>query len=125
MFVAGWDKGLIGLCKGAKVTLVIPPEMGYGERGAGPDIPGGATLNFDVEVVDISETPPPPPNIFKEIDTDESGHISKEEVEAFFQNRHGAGIPDGLWENEDKDGDGFISWEEFGGAKGEGPPGEL
>ena len=44
---------MIGLCKGAKAILIIPPEMGYGDRGAGRDIPGGATLNFDVEVVDI------------------------------------------------------------------------
>jgi FKBP-type peptidyl-prolyl cis-trans isomerase len=40
----------MGLCKGAKVVLVIPPELGYGDRGAGADIPGGAILNFDVEV---------------------------------------------------------------------------
>ncbi len=120
--IAGWDQGLIGLCKGAKATLVIPPEDGYGDRGAGPDIPGGATLNFDVEVVDISSTPPPEPNFFKEIDTDENGKITKEEVEAFFQKNHGTGMPDGLWENEDKNGDGYISWEEFGGSKGDAPP---
>ena len=47
--IKGWDEGLVGLCKGAKATLVIPPDMGYGERGAGADIPGGATLNFDAE----------------------------------------------------------------------------
>lgn len=46
--IGGWDEGLLGLCKGAKATLVIPPEMGYGASGAGGDIPGGATLNFDV-----------------------------------------------------------------------------
>mmetsp|Transcript_13274 Transcript_13274/g.33402 ORF Transcript_13274/g.33402 Transcript_13274/m.33402 type:complete len:207 (-) Transcript_13274:1028-1648(-) len=121
--IKGWDEGLIGLCKGAKAILVIPPEDGYGDRGAGPDIPGGATLNFDVEVVDISSTPPPEPNFFQEIDTDESGTITREEVEAFFQKNHGTSMPDGLWENEDKDGDGIISWEEFGGSKGDTPPG--
>ena len=121
--IAGWDQGLIGLCKGAKAILTIPPEEGYGERGAGPAIPGGATLKFDVEVVDIMESPPPPPNFFKEIDTDSDGKITKEEVEAFFQEKHGVSTPDGLWENEDKDGDGFISWEEFGGSKGDTPPG--
>ena len=122
--IPGWDKGLIGLCKGAKANLSIPPEMGYGDQGAGPDIPGGATLHFDVEVVDISEDPPPALNLFAEIDTDEDGKITKEEVEKFFQEKHGAGIPDGLWENEDKDADGFISWEEFGGEKGENPAGD-
>ena len=39
------DEGIVGLCKGAKATLVIPPEMGYGARGAGRDIPGGATVS--------------------------------------------------------------------------------
>jgi len=46
--IKGWDEGLLGLCKGARAVLVIPPEMGYGAAGAGADIPGGATLNFDV-----------------------------------------------------------------------------
>ena len=36
--------------QGARATLIIPPEEGYGEEGAGNDIPGGAALNFDVEV---------------------------------------------------------------------------
>jgi len=116
--IAGWEKGLLGLCKGAKANLIIPPEMGYGANGAGADIPGGATLKFDVEVVDILAEAPPPPNLFKEIDGDGNGQISKEEVEAFFQEKHGASTPEGLWENEDKDGDGVISWDEFGGPKG-------
>ena len=51
--IQGWEKGLVDLCEGAKVELIIPPDMGYGARGAGRDIPGGATLNFDVEVVSI------------------------------------------------------------------------
>merc|ERR1719247_1494826 len=69
--IRGWDEGLLNLCKGAKATLVISPDFGYGARGAGGDIPGGATLNFDVEVVDIKDddTPAPPaPNVFIEID---------------------------------------------------------
>merc|ERR1719356_599257 len=68
--IKGWDEGIVGLCKGAKATLVIPPDMGYGSRGAGGDIPGGATLNFDVEVVDIADVAPPGINIFKDIDSD-------------------------------------------------------
>ena len=46
--IPGWDNGLLGLCKGAKATLLIPPEEGYGASGAGDAIPGGATLLFDV-----------------------------------------------------------------------------
>jgi FKBP-type peptidyl-prolyl cis-trans isomerase 2 len=51
--IKGWDQGLLGLCLGSKATLVIPPELGYGSAGAGGVIPGGATLNFKVEVMSI------------------------------------------------------------------------
>ena len=43
------------MCVGEKRTLTIPPELGYGDRGAGNDIPGGATLKFDVELMGINE----------------------------------------------------------------------
>lgn len=101
--IKGWDEGLLGLCKGAKATLVIPPEMGYGASGAGGDIPGGATLNFDVEVVDISDKSPPGPNYFAMIDTDKNGELSKEEIEAYFK-KMGMEVPDALWEHEDTNG---------------------
>jgi FK506-binding protein 2 len=52
--IKGWDQGLIGHCKGEKLTLTIPPDLGYGATGAGASIPGGATLIFDVEVVGIN-----------------------------------------------------------------------
>jgi len=115
--IAGWDKGIVGLCKGAKATLVIPPEMGYGENGAGGDIPGGATLNFDVEVVDITEAPPEP-NLFKELDADGDKKLTKEEVLEHFKKQGQNELPEGLWEEEDKNGDGHIDWDEFGGPKG-------
>lgn len=123
MVIAGWDEGLVGLCKGAKAKLVIPPDMGYGETGAGGDIPGGATLNFDVEVVDISDEGPPEPNLFEELDTNEDGKLEKEEVEVYFK-KMGADMPEELWESEDTDKDGFISWEEFTGPKGSSPGGD-
>ena len=66
--------------------------------------------------------PPPPPNYFKMIDINEDGKISKEEMLAFFAAQGREEIPDGLWENEDKNGDGFVSWEEFGGPKGTEDP---
>ena len=37
--IKGWDQGIVGLCVGAKANLIIPPELGYGENGAGGDIP--------------------------------------------------------------------------------------
>jgi FKBP-type peptidyl-prolyl cis-trans isomerase len=51
--IQGWDKGLLGLCQGAKAELVVPPALGYGDAGAGAAIPGGATLLFEVEVVRV------------------------------------------------------------------------
>ncbi|KAI9375052.1 FK506-binding protein 2 [Aspergillus egyptiacus] len=54
--IKGWDEGLLDMCVGEKRTLTIPPEYGYGNRGIGP-IPGGATLIFETELVEIEGVP--------------------------------------------------------------------
>lgn len=124
--IKGWDQGLVDMCPGDIYKLTIPPELGYGDRGAGEVIPPGATLTFEVELISIGDAPPVV-NVFKQIDGDSDDHLSKEEVLEYIkvqlpaeeiengQDPHK--ITEEIFHHEDKDRDGFISHEEFSGPK--------
>jgi FKBP-type peptidyl-prolyl cis-trans isomerase FkpA len=53
--IAGWDEGVVGMHVGGVRKLTVPPQLGYGEKGAGSVIPPSATLSFEIELLEISE----------------------------------------------------------------------
>ncbi len=72
------------MCVGEKRQLIVPPDLGYGEQGAGEVIPGGATLYFDIELLKV-ESGPPPVNVFKQIDNDNDAMLSREELSNYLK----------------------------------------
>merc|ERR1711963_686213 len=126
--IKGWEEGVLGMCVGEKRRLIVPPELGYGDQGAGEVIPGGATLFFDIELIDTEEGPAPV-NVFKQIDIDADSALSREELSVYLKQQVEAMAQAGgeqaqqaqemlkdqdklveeIFSHEDKDKDGYIS----------------
>ena len=118
--IPGLDLGLAGLCKGSKAHIVIPPHLAYGDMGVpNSNVPGGVTLRYDVEILELRK---PAPNDFALIDSNKDGQLSKGEAKSYFESKGQMIDIDALFEAEDLDKDGYVSWEEFTGPKGDGPP---
>ena len=96
-----------GLCEGTFVSLVLGPELATTGPGAGK-APKGPSLRYDLEVVMVNASP----NIFKDIDLNGDAKLSKDEVSKYFEQGSNS-EPEGMFEGEDRDSDGFISWKEF------------
>lgn len=134
--IKGWEEGVLGMCVGEKRKLIVPPALGYGDQGAGDIIPGGATLYFEVELINTEEGPTPV-NVFKQIDMDADQHLSRDEISGYLKQQvetmQAAGGEQGeearkmmedqdklveeIFAHEDKDKDGVISHDEFSGPK--------
>uniref|UniRef100_A0A672IA21 peptidylprolyl isomerase n=1 Tax=Salarias fasciatus TaxID=181472 RepID=A0A672IA21_SALFA len=133
--VPGMEDGLMDMCVGEKRHLVIPPHLGYGERGVTGEVPGSAVLVFDIELVEMEEGLPEgymfiwnedvSPDLFAEMDKNEDKVVEPSEFTDYIlqQVNDGKGrlapgfdpyrIIDNMFSNQDRDGDGKITEAEF------------
>ncbi|XP_073319300.1 peptidyl-prolyl cis-trans isomerase FKBP9 [Pagrus major] len=133
--VPGMEEGLMEMCVGEKRHLIIPPHLGYGERGVTDEVPGSAVLVFDIELIDMEEGLPEgymfiwnedvSPDLFAEMDKDENKQVEPSEFTDYIMRQvtEGKGrlapgfdpyrIIDNMFSNQDRNGDGKITEAEF------------
>ncbi|KAG5264534.1 hypothetical protein AALO_G00255290 [Alosa alosa] len=133
--VIGMEQGLMGMCVGEKRRLVIPPHLGYGERGVEGEVPGSAVLVFDVELIEMEEGLPEgymyvwnddvSPDLFVEMDKNKDGKVEASEFSDYIikQVNEGRGrlapgfdpnrLIENMFNNQDRNKDGHITEAEF------------
>lgn len=133
--VIGMDMGLRDMCVEERRTIVIPPHLGYGERGVVGEVPGSAVLIFDVELIELVSGLPEgymfvwnkevSPDIFQVIDKDDNKEVTPEEFSKYILAQVDSGqgklapgfspekIIEDMFSKQDQNGDGKITDDEF------------
>ena len=125
--IEGWEFGLLDMCKGEIRHLSIPPKHAYGNNGLG-SMPSRVNLYFFVELLSFNSVADAPrrDNTFALIDKDTNGYLTKEEVQVHLK---GIGVKETsgssglrqmmreIFEEEDRDRNGYIGHSEFSGTK--------
>ncbi|KAM8883736.1 peptidyl-prolyl cis-trans isomerase FKBP9 [Synchiropus picturatus] len=133
--VPGMEDGLMDMCVGERRHVIVPPHLGYGERGVTNEVPGSAVLVFDIELEDMEEGLPEgymfiwnddvSPDLFTEMDMDQNKEVEPSEFTDYIirQVNEGKGrlapgfdpyrIIENMFSNQDRNGDGKITLAEF------------
>uniref|UniRef100_A0A4W5KD99 peptidylprolyl isomerase n=2 Tax=Hucho hucho TaxID=62062 RepID=A0A4W5KD99_9TELE len=141
------EEGLKEMCVGERRHLVIPPHLGYGERGVDGEVPASAVLVFDIEMIEMEAGLPDgymfiwneevSADLFTEMDADKDLQVLASEFSDYIlrQVNEGKGrlapgfdanrIIENMFSNQDRNGDGKITEEEFKLKADETPHDEL
>ncbi|KAF4073953.1 hypothetical protein AMELA_G00248910 [Ameiurus melas] len=133
--IIGMEEALLGMCVGEKREAVVPPHLGYGERGVDGEVPGSAVLVFNIELMGVEEGLPEgymfiwnnevSPNLFSEMDKNKDLQVDPTEFSDYImlQVAEGKGrlapgydpqrIIENMFNNQDRNKDGRITEEEF------------
>lgn len=124
--IKGLERGLQNICVGEKRRIHIPAQLGYGRVGDGKNVPPGANLVYDVEVIHIQKGEAPP-DIFAKIDMNGDKKISRDEMANFILETGRQvtlrgqseinNVVDEIFTLEDLNEDGFVDFNEFSGPK--------